>query len=145
MAKLVGSLVVVTLSLASSAVVLADKTLTKTFTNRDVKGSYAFSFQGEILGAGPVAATGMFRADGRGHITDAVRTISFGATVTQTFTCTISVNPNGTGSAVCPLDEPIQGFPDVETFDFTLEDNAKAVRFVGTTPGFVVLGSGEKQ
>ena len=49
MAKLIVSLVVVPLSLACSALVLADKPLTKTFTNRDVRGSYAFSFQGEIL------------------------------------------------------------------------------------------------
>jgi hypothetical protein len=141
MRKLMVLLVVLTLNLAPSAVALADKT----FTNGDIKGSYAFSFQGEILGVGPAAASGMFKANGRGSITEAVRTISFGGSVTQTFTCTLSVNPNGTGSAECPLDDPIPGFPAVETFDFVLEDNAKGVRFVSTTPGFVVLGSGRKQ
>jgi hypothetical protein len=138
---IVSSLVALTLNLTTSVVALADKT----FTDRDVKGNYAFSFQGEILGLGPVAATGAFKADGRGNLTDAVRTISFGSTLTQTFTCKISVNPNGTGSAECPLDEPIAGFPDIETYDFVLEDNANGVRFVGTTSGFVILGSGRRQ
>ncbi len=118
----------------------------KGFSERDVRGAYAFSFDGEIVGVGPVAATGMMRSDGRGNIPDAVRTISVnGVPLTETFTCTLTVNPNGTGTAVCPLDSPAPGFPPVETFDFVLEDKARAFRFVGTTPGIVVLGSGLQQ
>ena len=116
------------------------------FSVADVKGNYSVSFDGEILGVGPVAATGAFYADGKGNIPKAVRTISVGGEPnTETFTCTLIVNPNGTGSATCPLDDPAPGFPDVETFDFVIEDDGDAFRIVGTTAGIVVLGSGRKQ
>lgn len=116
------------------------------FSVKDVKGNYSFSFDGQIVGYGPVAATGAFVADGKGHVTEAVRTISFlGYPRTETFTCTLKVNDNGTGEANCPLDNPAPGAPAVETFDFVLEDNAKSFRMVGTTPGIVVLGGGQKQ
>ncbi len=142
MGKLRVSLVAITLSLATAAVALADKV----FTNRDLKGSYAFSFQGEIVGLGPVAATGVLNADGNGNVTDAVRTISVnGVPVTETFTCTLSVNPNGTGTAICVIDNPAPGFPLVETFDIVLGKNGGDFRLVGTTPGVVVLGSGSRQ
>jgi hypothetical protein len=118
----------------------------KTFRDADVEGSYAFSFDGTIIGAGPVAATGVVVADGKGNITSGVRTLNFnGSVVQQTFTCTFSVNPDGTGSAVCPLDNPLPKAPTVETFDFALEDKAKAFRLLGTTAGITVLGSGAKQ
>jgi hypothetical protein len=43
------------------------------------------------------------------------------------------------------LDNPVLGFPSVETFDLALEDKADSFRFVGTTAGVAVLGSGTKQ
>ena len=116
------------------------------FTERDVRGAYGFSFHGEIIGVGPIAASGRMFADGNGNIPEAVRTISInGVPQTETFSCTISVGGDGTGSAVCPLDNPAPGFPPVETFDFVLEDKGRSFRFVGTTPGIVVLGSGRLQ
>jgi hypothetical protein len=118
----------------------------KGFSVKDVRGNYGFSFQGQIVGVGPVAAVGLITADGGGNITDAVRTISInGVPTTETFSCTITVNPDGTGSAVCPLDDPAPGAPPVETFDFVLEDKARAFRLVGTTFGIVVVGSGREQ
>ena len=118
----------------------------KVYSVADIKGNYSFSFDGQIVGVAPVAATGAFAADGKGNIFRAVRTISVGGVpATETFTCTLTVNPDGTGSAVCPLDQPAPGFPPIETFDFVLEDNKKAFRMVATTPGIVVLGSGRKQ
>ena len=118
----------------------------KGFSVKDVRGSYGFSFQGQIVGVGPVGAVGLITADGEGNVTDAVRTISInGVPVTQTFTCSITVDPDGTGSAVCPLDDPLPGTPPVETFDFVLEDKARSFRIVGTTPGIVVVGSGREQ
>lgn len=119
----------------------------RSFSERDVRGPYSFSFDGEIVGVGPVAAIGQLDADGQGNITDAVRTLVVnGRTVMQTFHCTISVNPDGTGSAECPLDDdPLSGFPAIETFDFVLEQRARAFRLVGTTPGVTVLGGGRRQ
>jgi hypothetical protein len=111
----------------------------RTFRDSDVEGPYAFSFDGTLIGAGPVAATGVVVADGRGNITSGVRTLNLNGTVAQqTFTCTYSVNPDGTGSAVCPLDTPLPGAPAVETFDFALEDRGRAFRLLGTTAGTTV-------
>lgn len=124
--------------------VLADEKLG--FSVKDIKGHYSFSFDGQIYGVGPVAAIGAFQADGKGSITEAVRTISvLGEARMESFTCTLEINPNGTGKANCPLDNPTPGAPDVETFDFVLEGNGKSFRLVGTTPGIVVLGGGQRQ
>jgi hypothetical protein len=118
----------------------------KTFRDADVEGPYAFSFDGTVIGAGPVAATGVVVADGKGNITSGVRSLNFnGFVAQQTFTCTYSVNPDGTGSASCLLNNPLPGAPEVETFDFALEKKARAFRLLGTTVGFTILGSGAKQ
>ncbi|MDH3446053.1 MAG: hypothetical protein OEN50_19170 [Deltaproteobacteria bacterium] len=130
---------------AVSAVEVTPRSEGRTFTASDVKGRYVFSFQGEAVGLAVVAATGVLTADGRGNITEGVRTITVnGVATTQTFTCIVTVNPNGTGSAECLLDDP-QGFPPEETFSFVLHDNGKAFKFVSTTAGLVLLGSGERQ
>lgn len=128
------------------ALPLAPAKAAKEFSAKDVRGAYAFSFQGEIVGVGPVAASGRMFADGNGNIPDAVRTISVnGVPQTETFSCSLTIDANGTGAAVCPLDNPAPGFPPIETFDFVLQDKGRAFRFVGTTPGIVVLGSGASQ
>jgi hypothetical protein len=115
------------------------------FGLQDVKGRYVFSFEGEVVGVGPVAATGYLVADGKGNIVDARRTVSInGAPQTESFTCTVTVDPDGMGSAYCPLDDPRPGFPDVETFDFILTKDGQSFRYVGTTLGIVVLGSGQR-
>jgi hypothetical protein len=118
----------------------------KMFRDADVEGPYAFSFDGTVIGTGPVAATGVVVADGKGNITSGVRTLNVnGFVAQQTFACEYSVNPDGTGSAVCLLDNPLPGAPAVETFDFALERRARAFRLLGTTAGITVLGSGAKQ
>lgn len=129
-----------------SAGVIDQALADRSFSERDVRGPYSFSFEGEIVSVGPVAAVGRFDADGRGNITNAVRTLAVnGITAIQTFHCTFTVNPDGTGSAECPLDDPLPDFPATETFDFVLEQHARAFRLVGTTPGVVVLGGGQRQ
>ena len=126
----------------------------RTFTEVDVRGVYAFSFEGTVIQLGPavamvaspIAAAGVVVADGTGSIIDAVRTLSVNGTAAkQTFTCTYSVNPNGTGSATCALANPLPGAPLEETFDFVLEDAGRAFRLIGTTPGITVVGSGTRQ
>ena len=37
----------------------------RVYTLSDVKGRYAFSFDGEIIGLGPIAATGYIKSDGK--------------------------------------------------------------------------------
>ena len=143
---------ILSLLLAVSGVVNADSDNDKRDSDSnkysvvDIKGKYSFSFDGEVVGVAPVAAIGAMQADGKGNITKAVRTISVGGlAITQRFTCTLIVRPNGTGSATCPLANPAHGFPPVETFDFVIENHGKGFRLVGTTAGIVVSGSGRKQ
>jgi hypothetical protein len=113
------------------------------FTDADVRGAYAFSFQGTAGGA-PVAAVGVIAANGKGRVTRGARTINLGGTTArQTFTCTYAVNPDGTGSATCPVSAPPR--PTTETFDFVLEDGGRRFELLGTTAGTTVLGSGTRQ
>lgn len=140
------------LFLAVSGVVNADSDNNKhdsdsnKYSVADVKGTYSFSFDGQVVGVAPVAAIGAIHADGKGNITKAVRTISVGGlAISQTFTCTLIVRADGMGSATCPLHNPAHGFPPVETFNFVIEDDGNAFRMVGTTAGIVVSGSGRRQ
>ena len=95
-------------------------------------------------GGAPVAAVGVITANGKGRVTRGVRTINLGGTtVRQTFTCTYAVNPDGTGSATCPVSAPPR--PTTETFDFVLEDGGRRFELLGTTAGTTVLGSGTRQ
>jgi hypothetical protein len=79
-------------SVATAALALsigADALAGKTYSVKDVSGRYAFSFQGEIVNGGPIAAAGYLLADGKGNITEAQRTLStpYG-NVIETFYCT---------------------------------------------------------
>lgn len=113
------------------------------FSVRDVDGQFAFAFDGFVTFGAlvPVAAVGRFIADGRGNITDGVRTLVVGGiAVKQTFTCTYTVNPDGTGSAACE----IAGASD-ESFDFVIVDKKKEVFFTATTPGVTLRGAVKRQ
>lgn len=124
-----------------------DREKRSVFGNKDLRGTYATSFEGEVVGAGSIASVGWINPDGKGNIPRAVRVISVGGipVPSSVFTCTYSVRPEGTGSAECATDEPAPGFPNTETFEFVLEDQGRAFRFVGTTPGVVVLGTARRQ
>lgn len=117
------------------------------FSNKDLRGTYATSFEGEVIGIGSIASIGRINPDGKGNIPRAVRVISVGGIPIPAgvFTCTYTVLPEGIGSAECSTDEPAPGFPNTETFDFVLEDKGRAFRFVGTTPGVVILGTAKRQ
>ena len=116
------------------------------FSNRDVQGPYAFAFDGWAVlpgvGMVPAAATGRFAADGRGNITDAVRTLVLAGTpLHQTFTCSYNVNPDGTGSAECIV---LPG-STTETFDFVVVKRRSKAFFTGTTGNVTVRGLAERQ
>jgi hypothetical protein len=142
MKKILFVIVSITLAAFSASRVFAEKI----FTIRDVKGRYVFSFQGEIAGVAAIAATGVLNADGNGRITHGVRMINVnGVPSTNTFSCRIVVYPNGTGSADCLSDNPAPGFPATESFNFVLHQEGKGFKFIATTAGIVVLGTGERQ
>ena len=109
------------------------------FSAHDIKGPYGFAFDGFVgttatSPGAPVAATGRFTADGNGKIEDGTRTLVIGGTaLRQTFTCTYSVNDDGTGHADCI----VTGAPD-EHFDFVIVSKGDEAYFTAvpaTVPG----------
>ena len=105
------------------------------FSERDIKGPYGFAFDG-FVGAAPgaptgatlpVASVGRFTADGRGNLNDGVRTLVVGGNaVRQTFTCTYSVNGDGTGHADCLVTPQT---PADEHFDFVIVNKGDEAYF----------------
>lgn len=118
------------------------------FSVKDVDGPTAFAFDGfatVVVGGTPTqvpaAAIGRFTADGNGNLTDGVRTLVVGGTTLhQIFTCTYTVNPDGTGSATCAV---TPGTP--ETFDFVIVEKKKEAFFTATTPGVTIQGATKRQ
>jgi hypothetical protein len=121
----------------------AEREAERAFTNADVRGPYGFFLEGTINTVGPVAAIGFFAADGNGTLADGTRTINVnGAVFRQTFRCTYTVNPNGTGSAECTI---LSGGSGKETFDVVLTDKSRKIPFVATDPGRVIRGAAIEQ
>lgn len=117
------------------------------FSVRDVQGPTAFAFDGFVtVGTvvAPAAAVGRFTADGNGHLTDGVRTLVVGGSALhQTFTCTYTVDPNGTGSATCIV---LTGaVASNESFDFVIVEKKKEAYFTSTTPGVTIRGATKRQ
>jgi len=110
-------------------------------SNASIKGSYALSCEGTLVGVGPLAVIGVFTADGKGKGSE-VETLSFNGAISQgvTFTVTYSVNADCTGSFVSTG-------ADGSVFhnDFVIDDNKKEFRLMPTEPGFVALCIFRKQ
>ena len=129
------------------------------FRIKDIRGTYTFSFQGDIKDLGPVVAAGIIDIHWEGFAgaelaeVDATgeRTISFnGESFTNKFECDLTLDQKGVGKAKCVDD----GFviPLEEEFDFYIEDNGRGFRYVGTSfiyneesLGVTVLGTGRRQ
>lgn len=100
------------------------------FTLRDLRGTFAFNFQGTLVRSAtgtpiPVAAVGVLTLDGEGKVTKATRILNVaGQAVRQTATGTFTVNSEGVGSAtfiVIPDDgEPPVVPPTKEVFYFSM-------------------------
>lgn len=110
-------------------------------SNASIKGSYALSCEGTVVGLGPIAVIGVFTADGNGTGSE-VETISFNGAISQgvPFTVTYNVNGDCTGSFVSTG-------PDGSVFhnNFVLDDNKKEFRLMPTEPGFVAVCLFRKQ
>jgi hypothetical protein len=65
----------------------------------DLRGKYAASFSGTILGLGPVSGDGTLISDGNGNLTGGTVTTSDGTNAcVETLSGTYTVNPDGTGT-----------------------------------------------
>jgi hypothetical protein len=138
--------------LAFVCLLAATATAAPGFSAKDVDGPTAFDFDGfvTVLVGGtpttvPAAAMGRFVADGNGNITDGVRTLVVGGvTLHQTFSCTYTVNPDGTGDARCVVSTA--GLPDsVETFDVVIVERKREAFFTSTTAGSTIRGRTKRQ
>jgi len=142
MAKALVSLSAGFLALVASAAISAGKP----YSVQDVKGRYTFSFYGEVSISsppnefsriGPIAASGYLIADGNGSVTQGERTLSTPLGIYhQTFTCSLSVESSGAGTATCSLDPGVEKpdvFPEDETYSFAINGNRESFRLVGTT------------
>src|SRR5215475_9232921 len=58
-------------------------------SNASIKGSYGFSCEGTLVGVGPLAAIGVFTADGKGNGSE-VETVSVNGDITTGATFTVS-------------------------------------------------------
>ena len=110
------------------------------FNSKSLKGAWGFHVHG-FLAANtpnpvPASAVGRNVYDGAGHCTSDAKLNAGGTVIPLTGTCTYTVNPDGTGTAVSTY--AIGQF----TTDFVLVDNAHEFHFIvsdtaqpGTTVG----------
>lgn len=110
------------------------------FSEKSLKGRYAFTFQGVLLDSQsntpvPVNAVGTIKGDGKGNIRSVERVISVGGEVlTQKATGTYSVNADGTGMAfttvVTVFDDSQEVKSSKEDFSFVISDRARRLDFI---------------
>ena len=110
-------------------------------SNASTKGTYGFSCEGTIVGAGPLAVVGVYSADGNGN-SSGTETVSVNGTIIPglPFTGTYTLNANCTGSLVTTT-------PDgsVTHHDLVIDDNKKELRILVTEPGRVIACLFRKQ
>lgn len=88
------------------------------FTLQDVRGTYAFTFDGSLISttsgqATPVMAAGVFTLDGQGKLIKGARFLNVGGRVIrETATGTYTINTDGTGTATFVV-IPVEGEPPV--------------------------------
>ena len=130
------------LTLSLAALLAPSGTGQSAFTTQDLRGTYAFTFEGSLIRvttgqAIPVSAVGVFTLDGQGKVTKGVRYLNVGGQVVrENATGTYAVNADGTGTAtftVIPAEgEPPVVPPTLETFNFVFK-SSRAGWGIGST------------
>ena len=108
-------------------------------SNATLRGSYAFTESGSIVGIGPVAVAGVFKADGQGNLT-ATDTVSLnGEIISENLSFSYQVNPDCTGSASsAPGQEPAH-------FNFVIVNFGERVTGIHTDPGTTLILKARQQ
>jgi hypothetical protein len=108
-------------------------------SNATLRGGYAFTESGSILGIGPVAVAGVFKADGQGNLT-ATDTVSLNGEITsENLNFTYQVNPDCTGNASsAPDQEPAH-------FNFVIVNFGERVTGIHTDPGTTLILKARQQ
>ena len=120
---------------------LVSRVQARACSNASIKGTYGFSCEGTIVGVGPLAAIGVFTADGQGHGSE-VETLSVNGEISRGVvrTDTYSVNADCTGSFVSTG-------PDGSVIhnEFVIDDHEREMRLIATEPGWVAFCLFRKQ
>ena len=130
------------LTLSLAALLAPSGTGQSAFTTQDVRGTYAFTFEGSLTRvttgqAIPVTAVGVFTLDGQGKVTKGARYLNVGGQVVrETASGTYTVNADGTGTASFTV-IPVEGEapvvpPTLETFNFVFK-SGRAGWGIGST------------
>jgi hypothetical protein len=106
-----------------------------------LNGCYGFTFNGTILGVGPIAGIGVINYDGQGHAT-LTQTLNINGSggIRDTVTATYTMNPDCTGSEVVT-----QTDGSLTHIDFVIDDHGKELLTLPTDPGSVITGTAKKQ
>jgi hypothetical protein len=108
-----------------------------------LEGDWGFTLSGTVTPAPavtPAAAVGIFTVDRVGNVSGRDTVSANGTVLQETFSGTLIVNPDCTGSAT--LDSSIVG----EThLDFVLVAKKKEILLIRKDPGIVLFGSAQQQ
>lgn len=121
-----------------------------TCTAARIKGSYAFSQLGSIVGIAPIpvpaADVGIFYADGNGNLAGSEVVNVGGQTFNDTFTDgTYVVNSDCTGTATWTAVFSDGRPPQTRTASLVVTDNFDEIYILSTAPGTVLVGTARKR
>ena len=108
---------------------------------RSLRGDHGFTYDGTILGIGPIASSGPIRFDGQGNLSATYSTMVNGVLFRGTFVGTYTVNADGSGTVTLNL--PRLGLQALG--DFVLIDDGKGTFFSCTDAGFPIRGQTRRQ
>ena len=120
---------------------LVSRVQARACSNASIKGTYGFSCEGTLVGVGPIAAIGVFTADGKGHGSE-VETVSVNGEISRGVvrmdTYTVEADCTGTFESTGPDRSVIHN-------DFVIDDNKKEMRLIATEPGWAAFCIFRKQ
>jgi hypothetical protein len=108
----------------------------KGFTLATIEGDHGYSYNGTVIGVGPIATAGLISIDGEGNLSATYVVSISGVIMRGSFTGTYSVNPDGTGLAQLVLPRTggkING-------SFVIVNNGDEILFTGNDPGIAITG-----
>lgn len=96
-------------------------------------GEYATSETGTVIGLGPWAAVGLLTVDAAGNSTGKKTGSLNGNLIQLTFSATITLNPDCSGSANWSQFDPFGNLFDTGTLEFVMDDNMNEFHYVLTS------------
>ena len=117
-------------------------------SERTVRGSYAFALQGNVIGIGPIAASGTttFDGEGAGTIRVFINTTTAAPAIEASLAGSYTVNGEDcTGSATFAVPAPgLFGLVSLH-FEAVIVNKGEEIRYLITTPGVVFAGASVRQ